>query len=169
MWDRNPQKDFAQGNVSDCCIGLGRTNGRVIADYLLNLSLNMIEIFDNIENKTIGNALCFFAKDENDELIFIIDNIEIHPKYKPSEKVSKNLKSAIKEYAQNYLRETTGRDDISIYLGANNNDVVKADTFISKNIKFLGELNCNDIYLDVYNGWIKTKNLSKEVNLEKLD
>ncbi|MBQ7286226.1 MAG: hypothetical protein IJW73_00520 [Candidatus Gastranaerophilales bacterium] len=84
MWDRIPQKDLFQGNYSTCCIGMGKDNGRAMPHYLLNSMFNMIEVVDNKTDKTIGNALCYFVKNENDEIIFVVDNIEIANKHKPS-------------------------------------------------------------------------------------
>ena len=38
MWDREPKKDLFQGNYSNCCIAIDKTNGHAMPDYLLNTS-----------------------------------------------------------------------------------------------------------------------------------
>ena len=169
MWDRNPVKDIYQGNYSTCCLAMGNnTNGEAIFNYLLNTSFNMIEIVDNKSNKTIGNALCYFTKDENNNPAFIIDNIEISNKHKLSDESSLLLRDKIKEYAQNIVSSVSDKD-IPIYLGTNYNDVSTDDlNTISKQMKFVGDITNSHTYLDLYNGWNNKNKLDKTVNLFKL-
>ncbi len=153
MWDRNPQKDLFQGNYSTCCIGIGQTNGHYMPQYLMNTAFNMIEIVDNKSGNTIGNAMCYFANN-NGQQVFVIDNIEINRNYIPAENIGKKLRTAIKEYAQNITKEVSGKDDIPIILGTKFNDVPTKDLAPMKNIRlsFIGDIASQSIYLDIYGG-----------------
>lgn len=169
MWDRLPQKDFFQGNYSTCCIGMGNENGSMMPHYLVNTAFNMIELVDNKSGETVGNALCYFAKNSKNELIFIIDNIEINNSAKPSDKIGVKLRDFIVQYAKNIIMEATNRDDIPIYIGNSYNDVPIDNLPIQKEtVSFLGDVDCDDIYLDLYNGWIEKEKLTKECELVKL-
>ena len=138
-------------------------------NYLMNTSLNMIEIIDNFSGEIIGNALYYFATNENNEVVFIIDNIEISNKHKPSYEVSKELRKAITQYASNICKEITGKDYTTIYLGTQFNDIKIFDKTVEERIKFLGELDCERIYLDAFEGWKNTFALDKKLNLYKLN
>lgn len=168
-WDRIPQKDIQQGSKSSCCIALDKENGFIMPNYLMNTSLNMIEIIDNFSGEIIGNALYYFATNENNENVFIIDNIEINNKYKPSFEVSKELREAITQYASNICKEITGKDYTPIYLGTQFNDIKIFDKTEKQRIKFLGELDCERIYLDAFEGWKNTFALDKKIDLYKLN
>lgn len=169
MWDRIPQKDIFQGNYSTCCIGMGGGNEGAMPHYLLDTAFNIIEFVDNNTRETMGNALCFFIKDEKGEPAFIIDNIEYKNNAKPSDEVGLKLRDAITQYAQNVARTVTGKDTTSIYIGGNYNDVPDKDLESHKeNISFLGEIDCSSIYLDLYNGWTNKDELKSNVKLWKL-
>lgn len=168
-WDRIPQKDIGQGDKSGCCIALDKENGFIMPNYLMNTSLNMIEIVDNFSGEVIGNALYYFAINENNENIFIIDNIEINNKNTPSYEVSNELIKAITQYAINISKEITGNEYTPIYLGTQFNDIKIFDKTEEQRIKFLGELDCERIYLDAFEGWKNTFALDKKVWLYKLN
>ena len=149
MWDRIPQKDLFQGNYSTCCIGMGAINGWSMPVYLLNTVFNMIELVDNNTGETVGNALCYFVKNDDNEPIFIIDNIEIRNSVKPSDEVGKKLRSAITEYAKNISHDVTGRDNIQILLGTSYNDLPVGDLIKSYSfMRTLGEELRNEVYTD---------------------
>ena len=155
MWERNPQKDLFQGNYSTCCIGMGNGNGWAMPHYIMNTAFNMIEMVDNETGKVIGNALCYFVKDEYKAPAFIIDNIEINNNYKPSTEAGKKLRSKIKEYALNVAKDVTGRDDVNVYMSDNNNDLPFNDLERTRGtISFIGDIDYNKIYLDLYGGYI---------------
>jgi len=163
MWDRNPKIDLFQGNYSSCCIGIGGVNQSAIIDYLTNPTFNMIELVDNKTNQIVGNALCYFAKDvEEDKPVFIIDNIEIAPKYKPSDKTGVELRSAIIEYCKNIIKSIGANDDTPIYLGKKYNDIQSNDLKTThKKIEFIGS--SDNLYLDAFGGWINSTKTAKEV------
>ncbi len=166
MWDRLPQKDLFQGNYSTCCIGIGHENGSIMPHYLMNCAFNMIELIDNTNGKTIGNALCYFAEDKNNNPIFIIDNIEINNRIKLSQITSIKLRNSIIDYAKNIIKETTNRVDIPIYISKKFNDIYCSDLpSKEKTISFVGEIDCNEVYMDLFGGWIRKNNLAKKVNM----
>ena len=148
MWDRVPQKDMFQGNYSTCCIGMNETNGWSMPVYLLNTAFNMIEFVDNNTSETVGNALCYFVKGENNNPVFVIDNIEIKNSAKPSDEVGLKLRDAITNYAKNIARDVTGREDTPILLGTSYNDVPAKDLYkINMLLKPLGKLE-DSVYTD---------------------
>ena len=167
MWDRIPEKDLFQGNYSTCCIALDRTNGHVMPDYLLNTSLNMIEIVDNSTGQVAGNALCYIAKNEEGEPSFIIDNIEIGNKYKLSGESSMQLFGAIKKYIANICKDISEKE-MPVYMGRNFNDLNPHSATVNQNLDFLGNINACRIYLDVYGGWISSKKLNNKLILYKI-
>ena len=169
MWDRNPQKDIFQGNYSACCIGMGGGYGSAMPHFIMDTAYNMIELVDNTSGKTIGNALCYFAKNSNGEPIFIVDNIEISNSVKPSEEVGIELRNSITQYASNVAKEVTGQDDIPIYMSKQYNDVPFMDLPTDQEtITFMGDIDCKQIYMDLYGGWIKKANLTHNCYLLKL-
>ncbi len=172
MWDRNPQKDIFQGNYSTCCIGVGNGNGSAMPHYLMNTSYNMIELVDNTTGKTIGNALCFFVKGEDGKPALIIDNIEINNAHKTSNEIGVQLRTAITEYASRVAKEVTGNDNTPICMGKSYNDVPIDDLdSTSQKISFLGDIGIgrnDEIYMDLYNGWVEKSELSQTVSMLRL-
>ena len=148
---------------------MGGTNAKAMPIYLLNTAFNMIELVDNNSGNTIGNALCYFAKDAKNKPIFILDNIEINNNHIPSAEVSKDLLCKIKEYASNVAKEVTGENNIPIYLGVNYNDIDVELPEITKEIEFLGDFDAYEIYLDVFGGWIDRDETLDKVSLCNLN
>ena len=170
MWDRNPQKDIFQGNYSTCCIAMGDLNGHAMSHYILNTAYNMIELVDNTSGDIIGNALCYFAKDGAGNPVFIVDNVEINHRYKPSDAVCRQIRGSIADYASNVSKEVSGRDDIKIYMSGAYNDVpVKDLKDITEQISFLGDTDCDSIYMDTYGGWTNKMEFSSECKLFSLN
>ena len=169
MWDRNPKRDLFQGNFSTCCIGMGAVNGDVMAKYLLHTCFNMIEIIDNNTDKTIGNALCYFAEADG-ELAFIIDNVEINKEYLPSKEAGNDIRDGIVEYSKNLLNYIKkDNKPISIYMSYRRNDInAPKENAEEKFFEFIGEL-YTDIYLDLYDGSIfSSDSLSQQITACKL-
>lgn len=151
MWDRYPQKDLFQGNYSACCIGMGCYHGHFMIDYLANTMFNMIELVDNDTNKVVGNALCYFVKDNNNNIGFVIDNIEINHAKTLTKENGIKLRDAIVNYVE-YLTKDICNKPISIFMGKHFNDVPTSDLpLVRPKISLLGELEGNEIYLDLLN------------------
>ena len=169
MWDRNPQKDIFQGNYSTCCIGIGGGNGSAMPHFVMDTAYNMIELVDNTSGKTIGNALCYFIKDDKGNPAFIIDNIEINNKYKPSGETGIQIRSAMTEYAAKVSQEITGTENTPIYMSGSYNDVPVSDLHQeSGQVSFLGDIDCEQIYMDLYGGWTHKANFTSTCYLYKL-
>ena len=160
MWDRNPRKDIFQGNYSTCCIAVGGGNGRFMPHYVLNTAFNMIEIVDNVSGKPIGNALCYYIIDGKGKPAFVLDNIEINDGQKPSIEVCDQIRDLMAEYAQKISKDITGDENISVYLGGQFNDVsVESLPKTKEKIEFVGEIDRDNIYVDLYEGEISREEL----------
>jgi len=169
MWDRNPQKDIFQGNYSTCCIAMGGGNGSAMPHFIMNTAYNMIELVDNKNGKTIGNALCYFIKGEDGKPAFIIDNIEIANNAKPSDEVGIEIRNAMAEYAALISKDVTGEEYTPVYMSKSYNDVPWNDLSSKKEtISFLGEIDCDDIYMDLYGGWVDSDNLNQKLTFYQL-
>ena len=169
MWDRNPQKDIFQGNYSTCCIGMGGGNGSAMPHFVMDTAYNMIELVDNKTGKTIGNALCYLIKGEDGKPAFVIDNIEIANNAKPSDEVGKEIRTAMTEYAARIAQEVTGEEYTPIYMSSSYNDVPWQDLpSKQETVSFLGDIDCDDIYMDLYGGWVDTDDLIQELSLYQL-
>ena len=156
MWDRNFAKDIFQGNYSSCCIGMNESNALMMPLCIAMKAYNMIEIYDNISGEVIGNALCYFAN-KNGEDVFIVDNIEIRNSSMPSEENCKIIREEIAKYAKNIAKDVTGQKDIKVYLGCDYNDVPIDDLKQDRSqVEFLGGLNTGYVYMDLYHGTIST-------------
>lgn len=171
MWERNPQVDLFQGDYSTCCIGQGaNSNEAAMNNFVLNLAYNMITITDNTTGKIIGNALCYYVLDNSGKKSFIIDNIEINNAHKPSDEIGLELRNKIVEYAINLNKAVTGDENTPIYMSAKYNDVPCNDLNpTTKRVSFLGNLSCENIYMDLYNGWVNTSQLNQQLKLLKLN
>jgi hypothetical protein len=134
--------------------------------------LNMIEVVDNNTGKTIGNALCYMAKGNDDKLAFIVDNIEINNAQKGSDQVLKGIRQSIAEYASNVTKQITGKEGIPIYMSKDYNDVPITDLNAHKEpMAIIGNLNPNVLYYtDLFKGWINPLDTQKKrvtlLNLE---
>ena len=169
MWDRNPQKDIFQGNYSTCCIGMGDFNDYAMPHFILNTAYNMIELVDNNSGEIIGNALCYFVKDESGEPTFIIDNIEIRNSKKPSDEVGIELRTAMAEYAAKIAKDVTGNDNTKIYMSGSYNDVEYEDLNSHKeNVSFIGDIDTEKIYMDLYGGTTWKSEFTKDCKLYEL-
>lgn len=169
MWERRPEKDIFQGNYSTCCIAIGNFNSKAMPHFVMNNSYNMIELTDNYTGKTIGNALCYFIKDQSGKPAFIIDNIEINNANKPSERIGIEIRNKMAEYASKVAKEVTGRDDTFIYMSNHYNDVSTSDLKSEcQEIEFLGDTSADQIYMDLFGGWVNKSDFKSTQNLLRL-
>ena len=170
MWDRVPQKDLFQGNHSTCCIGMSDSNASAMPHFIMDTSYNMIELVDNNSGDVIGNALCYFVKGEDGKPAFIIDNIEINNAHKPSDEIGADLRDHIAAYAARVAKDVTGADNTPIYMSSSYNDVPISDLKSStQEVSFLGDIDCDQIYMDLYKGWVDKKDLTRKVGLLKVE
>ena len=170
MWDRVPQKDLFQGNYSTCCIGMSDSNASAMPHFIMDTSYNMIELVDNNSGDVIGNALCYFTKGEDGKPAFIIDNIEINNAHKPSDEIGADLRDHIAAYAARVAKDVTGKEGTPIYMSSSYNDVPISDLKSStQEVSFLGDIDCDKIYMDLYKGWVDKKDLTRKVGLLKVE
>lgn len=170
MWDRNPQHDLFQGNYSTCCIGMGEMNAEDMPTYLMNTAFNMIEIVDNNTGSTIGNALCYIAKDKYNYPELIIDNIEIKNSEIPSKQTGLELRNAIIQYAKNLCKSINGKG-LPIWIGKLFNDIPCNDLPSYKHTcELLGNLaNAYNVYVDAFDGWTDVNDLSDCISLYRVN
>lgn len=70
------------------------------------------------------------------------------------------------EFAKRVSKNVTGKDDIKIYMSDKYNDVPCNDLEShTEKITFLGDTECDEIYMDLYDGWVNKKQYTKEVKL----
>lgn len=169
IWGRIPQKDLFQGNLSECCMKMSGSHDVDLARYHYNTAFNMLEIVDNTTGNTIGNALLYFIKTSNKHPILVVDNIEISPKVILNEKQEIKLRDNIFEYLNQYAEKITGKEKNTIFLGENMNDLSIDDLpEVNCDIKFIGELKDDAIYLDALNGNTNKANLEGNYSFLKL-
>ncbi len=105
VWNRNPDIDLYQGNYSPCCISIDSKfqGGEVtIADYLTDLGIQVVNIYDKKEGKPIVAAWCWIGTDPQGNIALVVDNIEANTDYStryPTQ-LTQKLFSYLKEYAR---------------------------------------------------------------------
>ncbi len=155
-WERDPFKDLFQGFYSTNCLKLGGSKSDDMNTYLLNTSLNMVEVINNKNGETIGNALIYFVRDADGYPSLVIDNAEINNSIKFEPETSRSLLMNIAEYVSELGHDVSGKD-IPVYIGVGSpfNDLEIPNTIsdviqIKSGINFIGMLHCDSIYTDVY-------------------
>lgn len=155
MWDREPYKDIFQGNYSNCCIAIGDGNSTSMPQYLFNTAFNMIEIINEETNQTVGNALCYFVYGIDGKPRFVLDNVEIRNGENASDDIRLKLREGIINFAKTVANEVTNKKDTEIILGTRANKIPVKDLSAKHEIfNILGNINCHEIYLDLYAGRI---------------
>jgi hypothetical protein len=81
LWHRNPDIDLYLGNYSPCCISIEGGAGwdgseSAIADYLTDISIQVLNLTDKEKNIPIMSAWLYLGKNEFRETAIVIDNIE---------------------------------------------------------------------------------------------
>ena len=97
VWARNPDIDLYQGNYSPCCVCIeSEYHGAEspIADYITDLGIQIVNIWDENKNEPVTAAWCWLGEDENGEPALVVDNIEANTMF------SSNFPS---NYPRNYL------------------------------------------------------------------
>ncbi|MEM4648117.1 MAG: hypothetical protein QXO12_02315, partial [Candidatus Pacearchaeota archaeon] len=154
VWQREPGYDIFQGNYTHCCVAVENFNRGAILDYLIDTNLQVVEIRDKIEDKTIAQTWLFLAKDNHNNLNLILDNVEINSDYSALEpQIRENLFKYIQEYAKAF-----GKDKIKRILlgGSSYNDVeTKGLNSISLTLTKLAGSPRKTEYLDAFgSAWV---------------
>ncbi|MBD3282621.1 MAG: hypothetical protein GF387_03400 [Candidatus Portnoybacteria bacterium] len=122
-WDRNPGYDIFQGNYTHCCIAVENFNRGAILDYLSDSGMQVVEIKDQTEDKTIAQTYMFFSEEPDGDINLVLDNVEVNSDYAGlSDKIRENLFEYIKKYSLDVCPKTT-----KILLGTAYNDVKTSD------------------------------------------
>lgn len=118
-WERNPGYDIFQGNYTHCCIAVENFNRGAILDYLIDFGLQVIEVKDTAEDRTIAQTFVYFTQDIRGEINLVLDNIEINSEYAGlAGEIRENLFAYLKEFALDVCPKTK-----RILLGTAYNDV----------------------------------------------
>ncbi len=147
LWQREPGYDIFQGNYTDCCIAVENFNRGAILDYLIDSGLQIVEVKDETEGKTIAQTYLWIASDEKGNLNLILDNVEINADYLD---ISKEIRDHLFKYIEEFAKKLSPEGKIKkILLGTAFNDIPTEDlepkTFT---LKKLGGSPREDEYLD---------------------
>lgn len=124
VWARNPDIDLYQGNYTNCCIRIDSEHmgaESTIADYNTDLGVQIVNIWNETKNEPAVAAWCWLGKNENNEAVLVVDNIESNTLYSANypEQLTKELFDYLREYA-----ESIGAK--KIVMGKANNDLPTA-------------------------------------------
>jgi len=150
VWSRNPDTDLYLGNYSPCCISIesgmaGDPTQSTIADYLTDLGIQVVSVWDEAKDIPVASAWCWLGK-SGDKTAMIIDNIEANTTYSTSypDEIGGNLIAYLTEYGKAIGVQ-------SVELGEFNNDLPSKDlmekfTKGTRSYKKLGGTNRDDGY-----------------------
>lgn len=148
IWARNPDVDLYQGNYTDCCIRIDSDHmgaESTIADYATDLGIQIVNIWDESENKPIVAAWCWLGINKQGEVALVVDNIEANTLY--SNSYPEQLTQQLFEYLENYAKKIGVK---KVVMGTANNDLPtsgKLDELPKdKKYKKLGGYNRDDGY-----------------------
>lgn len=144
-WKRIPQKDIFQGSSAVQCIALDGINKNAAIDELLYTYAQLVELYNNTTNKSVGNACTYWIKDENNQKALLIDSVSVHPDYENNYPIRQQLFKYVKEYAK-----AVAGEDMPVYIGNQFNKFLINDLPVCEKTKFsiLGDTDGNDVYLD---------------------
>lgn len=153
-WQREPGYDIFQGNYTHCCVAVENFNRAAMFDYLLDTNLQVVEVRDRVEDKTIAQTWLFVAKDAQGNLYLILDNVEIHSDYQGFEpQIRDNLFTYVKSYAQSFSRGKIKR--ILLGSGSYNDVETKGLDSITLTLTKLGGSPRKTEYLDAFgSAWV---------------
>jgi len=154
LWQREPGYDIFQGNYTHCCVAVENFNRAAMLDYLIDTNLQVVEIRDKIEDKTIAQTWLFVAKDNQGDLNLILDNVEVNSDYQGIEpQIKENLFNYLKEYTQSFSQGKIKR----ILLGASSYNDIETNGLdsISLSITKLAGSPRETEYLDAFgSAWV---------------
>lgn len=123
VWARNPDTDLYQANYSPCCISIesGCASNHAesaIADYNIDLGIQIVNIWDETKNEPVTAAWCWLGKDGKGNAVLVVDNIESNPMYSINypEQLTRELFAFLEKYAKSVGAQ-------KLVLGKDNNDL----------------------------------------------
>jgi len=127
LWNRDPDVDLYLGNYTDCCIRIDSDHmgsESTIADYLTDLGMQIVNVYDEKKNIPVAVAWCWIGHDNDDNVALVIDNIEANTLY--SSKYATQLEEKLKEYITKYAQKVGKQSNLKVVQGTQNNDLVIA-------------------------------------------
>jgi HEAT repeat protein len=145
-WDRNPGYDLFQGNYTQCCIAVDQVNRSAIVDYLTSHAIQIVEIKDLQNDKTIANTFVYWAKAPSGKLVMVADDVEIATQYQGA--ITTRIRDELSAYLKQYAKQVAGKE-VPVLLGQNYNDVPTED-LRKKGFRaqFIGTTMTDELYLD---------------------
>lgn len=120
IWDRNADIDLYMGNYTECCVRIDseyHEDGSPIADYVTDLGMQIIAIYDEETQKPFAAAWCWPSTEFGPLKVFVVDNIEA---YGPNLKYKDQLEKRLQDYIYTYSK-ACGFD--KVVQGEDNNDM----------------------------------------------
>lgn len=115
---KNIKQSLFLGNQVGCCTAIGSGSKALFApNYVMNNFLQSIELVVN--EKPVGNTMCYLARKDDVENILVLDNIEVLPRFR----YDKKYLAMFVHYARK-LAYDIGAPDIEIYAGHRNDFVL---------------------------------------------
>jgi len=125
LWNRNPDQDLYLGNYTDCCIRIDSEHMGAespIADYVADLGMQIIAVYDEQKNIPAAVAWCWIGIDNDDNTAFVVDNIEADTTY--SAQYKDQLEKQLSEFIEKLATEIGLPHVVQ---GTSNNDLKIAD------------------------------------------
>ena len=153
-WNRIPQESLFDGTYTNCCTAPDGTNGAGIANYLMNESINVVEIKDK-QGNIVSMSRCFIAEVGGKNSL-IIENIEANShlvQQMNKENSTSNLVDAIFDYQKEYASMVIG-ENAPVYMSTNWPHIEKTPLEklpqVIAAITFVGKISKPEVYLNTF-------------------
>ncbi|MFH1405175.1 MAG: hypothetical protein ABIH21_03710 [Patescibacteria group bacterium] len=125
LWSRNPDQDLYLGNYTDCCIRIDSEHmgaESVIADYVTDLGMQIVAIYDEQKGIPVVVAWCWIGIDNDDSTAFVVDNIEADTTY------SSRYKDQLEKQLSEFIEKLAAKIGLPhVVQGMSNNDLIIAN------------------------------------------
>jgi hypothetical protein len=125
LWSRDPDQDLYLGNYTNCCIRIDSEHmgaESTIADYLTDLGVQIVAVYDEEKNLPVVAAWCWPGADDADRIAFVVDNVEANTEYSVAHQ--QQLEERLKQYVAKFSAAVRAPHVVQ---GQNNNDLRIAD------------------------------------------
>jgi len=165
LWNRLPQEDYFLGAKTSCCTAPDRTNGGATANYILNKSWNVVELYDE-KGETVGMSRVFMSMIDGKPTL-IMDNIELNHEFIRGMDYNNEIRlirDKFFEYMNRYAEKITGDANSQVYFYSEDLHVPTSDlNKVDKTTEFLGEISRDNIYINSSGlRWLNPKKLKNE-------
>lgn len=166
LWNRRPQESVFDGTYTTCCTSLDGSNGGSMASYLMNKSINVVEVKDK-NGDVVAMSRCFVGNVEGKPSL-MIENLEVNNNFAEKIKI-KESKNALADGMMKYMCEyadMVGGKDMPVYMSENYIKIVPNpfEKYNSRSLSldFVGKVAKDEIYLNSYQGYINPERLSAQ-------